>query len=106
MSEEVTSSAIEQVSIGETQQAKNAQDVASAMNDQTNLLSLNASIESARDGEAGKGFCVVAVEISNLAVQSKNSTEEIKKIIASIQNKSVAALTANSLHHAASYRLY
>lgn len=65
-----------------------------SITEQTNLLSLNASIESARAGEAGKGFSVVAREISKLADQSKISTEEIKKIIASIQKKSVAALNS------------
>lgn len=65
--------------------------------EQTNLLSLNASIESARAGEAGKGFAVVAEEIRKLAEESKGSTEEIKAIIASIQEKSDVAVKSINL---------
>ena len=59
---------------------------------QTNLLSLNASIEAARAGDAGKGFAVVATEIGQLAVQSSNSAEEIKKIVEKLVADSAASV--------------
>lgn len=77
-----------------TKQINAISETIAAITEQTNLLSLNASIESARAGEAGKGFAVVAEEIRKLAEQSKVSTEEIKAIIASIQRKSETAVKA------------
>jgi methyl-accepting chemotaxis protein len=62
--------------------------------EQTNLLALNASIESARAGEAGKGFAVVASEIRKLAEQSKQSTEDIRNIILTVQEDSKSAVDA------------
>lgn len=53
---------------------------------QTALLSLNASIEAARAGEAGRGFSVVASEISNLAAQTNGATSDINKLIENITN--------------------
>lgn len=77
-----------------TKQISAISDTLSSITSQTNLLSLNASIESARAGEAGKGFAVVAGEIRKLAEQSKDSTEEIKLIIENIQRKSAVAADA------------
>lgn len=54
---------------------------------QTNLLSLNASVEAARAGDAGKGFAVVANEVRNLAASTSDATKQIEELVVQLQDE-------------------